>query len=74
MKTNVHFFITSLSILLRMRNVLDVMCRGNQNTRFVLNNFFSDNRVISVIMWKDILQRCRPQMVIQYGACALHAG
>jgi len=34
------FFIPSLSILLRMKNVSDKSCRGNQNTNFVINNFF----------------------------------
>ena len=40
MQTNVHFFIISRSILLRMRNVPDKSCRENQNTHFVFNNFF----------------------------------
>jgi len=31
--------ITSRSVLLRMRNVADKSCRGNQNTYFVFNNF-----------------------------------
>ena len=39
MKTNIHFFIISLSILLRMRNVSDKSCRENQNTHFVFSNF-----------------------------------
>ena len=33
-------FITSRSILLIMRNVSDKSYRGNQNTNFVLSNFF----------------------------------
>jgi len=33
------FVIISLWILLRMRNVPDKGCRGNQNTNFVFNNF-----------------------------------
>jgi hypothetical protein len=28
------------SVLLRMRNVSDKYCRGNQNTHFVFSNFF----------------------------------
>jgi len=64
MKTDVNFLIISRSVLLRMRNVSDVICRANQNTHFVLNNFFPDNRVVCEIMWKNILERCRPQMTI----------
>jgi hypothetical protein len=32
-------FIISLSFLFRMKNVSDKSCRGNQNTRFMFNNF-----------------------------------
>ena len=34
-----RFMTISLFILLRMRNVLDLICRENQNTHFVFNNF-----------------------------------
>ena len=34
------FFIISRSILLRMRNFSEKSCRENQNTYFVLTNFF----------------------------------
>jgi len=34
--------------------------------------FFSENRVVYEIMWKNIVELCRPQMTI--GACTLHAG
>jgi len=34
------FMITSRSVLLRMRNVSEGSCRGNQNTHFVCNSFF----------------------------------
>jgi hypothetical protein len=36
-----HIFVISRSFLLRMRNVSDKSCRENQNTHFVLGNFFS---------------------------------
>ena len=39
MKTNIHFFIISHSVLLRMRNVSDKSCRVNQNTVYVQNHF-----------------------------------
>ena len=35
------FFIISRSVLLRMRNISDKSCTGNQNTHFVFSNFFS---------------------------------
>ena len=35
------FLITSRSVLFRMRNVSDKFYRGNQNTHFMFNNFFS---------------------------------
>ena len=34
------FLIISRSVLLRMKNVLDKSCRENDNTHFMLNNFF----------------------------------
>ena len=36
--------------------------------------FFFENRAVYEIMWKNIAQPDRSQMVIQYGACAMHAG
>jgi len=47
-----------------MRNVLD---------KSLFNNF-SKNQAIYEIMWENMVQPDRPQMTIQYGACALHAG
>ena len=45
-----------------MRNVANRTCRGNQNTRFVFNNFFSDNRAFCEIMRRSIVEPDRPQM------------
>ena len=47
-----------------MRNVSDKSCRENQNTHFVCRNFFFENRAVYEIMWKNIVQRGRPQMTI----------
>jgi len=49
----------SLRILLKMRNVSDKSCRENQNTPFVLHNFFLplENREI---MWKNMVEPDRP--------------
>ena len=47
------------------RNVSDKRCRENQKTHFVFNNFFfSENRAVYKIMWKNIVERGRPQMTI----------
>ncbi len=64
MKTTV-FFIICVSVFLRMRNFSDESFRGNQNTHFVFNNFFFENRVFFQIIWKNIVQPDRPQMTIR---------
>ena len=57
--------IISRSFLLRMRNVSDKSCRENQKTRFVCSDpFFSQNRAVYEIMWKNIIERGRPHMTI----------
>jgi len=49
-----------------MRNVSNKSCRENQNPHFVSNNFFfSENRAVNGIMWKNIVERIRPQMKIR---------
>jgi hypothetical protein len=58
------FQITSHSVLLRMRNVSDKSCRENQNTHFVFSNCFPENRTVYEMMWKNIVERGRPQMAI----------
>ena len=47
MKSNIHFFIISRSITLRMRNVSSKSCRRRQNTHFMFNNFF----FVPFIIW-----------------------
>ena len=42
------FLIISRSVL-RMRNVSDKSCRGNQNTHFVFSNFFEDPTVYETV-------------------------
>ena len=36
--------------------------------------FFSENRGVYEIISKNMVKTNRPQMTIQYGACALHDG
>ena len=67
------FLVVSRSVLLRMRNVSGKSCRQNQNTHFILNNFFFlENLAVYEIMWKNIYSR--RGHIWQCGACVLHAG
>ena len=57
------FFIIFHSILLKMRNILDNNCTESQNT--LCSIFFpSENRAVYELMWKNIVERVRPQMTI----------
>jgi hypothetical protein len=47
-----------------MRNVSDKSCRGNQNTHFVFNNFFFENRAVCEICGNTV-ERGRRQMAIR---------
>ena len=40
------------------------ICRENQNTHFMLNHIFSENRAVCEIMWKNMVEPERPQMTI----------
>jgi hypothetical protein len=44
------FIIILRSVLFRMINVLDKNCRENQNTHFMFNNAFPENRAVYEIM------------------------
>jgi hypothetical protein len=57
-----------------MRNVLDKSCKESQNTHFMFNNFFSENRAVYEKMSKNMVEPDWPQMTSQYGAYALYAG
>ena len=47
-----------------MKNDAGQSCRENQNTRFVFNNSFFENRAVFEIMWKDTVGRNGPQTTI----------
>jgi len=64
MKTKIHFFIISRSVLLRMRSVSDKSFRENQNTYFVFSIFFFDKCVLYEIMLKNIVESERLEMAI----------
>jgi hypothetical protein len=42
-------------------------------TRFMFSNFLSEIRAVYEIMWKNMVEPDRPQVLI-YGACSLRAG
>jgi NAD-dependent dihydropyrimidine dehydrogenase PreA subunit len=54
----------SHSIILRIRNVSDKSCRGNQNTLFCAQQRFFENCAVYEIKWKNIIQQGTPQMII----------
>ena len=58
------FLIISHSFLLRMRDVSDKSCRENQNTYFIFNKHFVENRTVYEIMWKNNLELGRPRLTI----------
>jgi hypothetical protein len=47
-----------------MRNVSDKSCRENQNTHFVFSNVFFEIRAVYEILWKNTVERGRPQMTV----------
>ena len=53
----------SPSILCKTKNISDKSSRENQNT-FYIQETFSENRSVYEIMWKNIGQPDRPQMII----------
>jgi hypothetical protein len=72
MKNNIHFFIISRSVLLRMRNVSDKILEEMKT--YIRCSVIFENRAVYEITWKNIVDRGWKRMTIQHGACALHAG
>ena len=56
------FMTMSRWILLKMRNISDKSCRGNQKTYFVFSNFFFKNDSIYEVMWKNMVEPDRLQV------------
>jgi len=62
------FLIISRSILLIMRNVSGKSFRENRKDVlcFMFNNFlFPENRIVHEIMWKNVLEADRPQVIMR---------
>jgi hypothetical protein len=47
-----------------MTNVSDKSCVENQNTHFLFNSLFFENRAIYEIMWKNIVESDWPEMIV----------
>ena len=60
----IFYHTISCSFLLRMRNASDKCCRENQNTHFVFSKLYFENLCLYETMWKNIVERGRPQMTI----------
>jgi hypothetical protein len=58
------YIYATMSLILRMRFVSVYIWRQNQNTHFVLNNFFFENRPVCEIMWKNTVESDGPKMTI----------
>ena len=52
------------SFLLRMSKVSNNSCLESSNTLFMANNFFSENRALYEIMWKNMVEPNGPQVTI----------
>jgi hypothetical protein len=47
-----------------MRSVSDKVVEKIKTRFYMLNDFFSENRVVYEIMWKNMVEPDRPQMTI----------
>jgi hypothetical protein len=52
------------SVLLKMRNVSDKHWRWHKNPHCVFNTFYSENRAVYGMRWKNYVETDRPQMTI----------
>ena len=68
------FIITSLCILLGMKNISNKICSESQNTNCVFNTVLPKIVPFMTQRGKIWQESDRPQMAIQYGACVLRAG
>jgi hypothetical protein len=58
------FIAISRSVILKMRNISHKNCRENQNTHFVLSNFFPKILPFGDNVGKNVVQPDRPQLTI----------
>jgi hypothetical protein len=63
MTTYVHLWQYVAEFFLEWHS-LENICRENQNTHFMFNNYFHENGAIYEIVWKNMVEPDRPQMAI----------
>jgi hypothetical protein len=68
------FFITSHSVLLRMRNtsISDKNCRENQHIHIFCSMPFFENRAVYEIMWKNTVEPDRTHGNMAHAHCILY--
>jgi hypothetical protein len=54
--------------------MLQMKLREKMKTHFIFNNSSYENRPAYDKIWKIMVNPYSPQIEIQYGACAMHAG
>ena len=62
----------SRSFLLRMKNVSEKRCRENQNTHFILNNFFFSKILHFTTMWGKVVELGRHHDNMAHEHCMLN--
>jgi hypothetical protein len=68
---NVKFMMISCSLLLRMGNMSDKVCRENQSTRFIFSNVFRKSLSCTRVR-KNTVQPRRSHMTMIHAHCMLH--
>ena len=56
--------IISHSVLLRMRNGSDKICRENQNALFIFNIFFPEKHTAYEVPWNNMVEPDKPHIAI----------
>jgi hypothetical protein len=71
MKTNIHLWSYLAQFFLEWK-VFQAKGVEKHETHFMFNNFFfSENRTVYEIMWKNFVERGRPQMTNEADACEI---
>jgi hypothetical protein len=68
------YMVLSRWILPRMRDIWAKVVQKIHTHILYSVTFFSENRALYEIMWKNMVQPDRPRMTIQHSACVLYAG
>jgi hypothetical protein len=71
-RRQIHILIITHSVLFRMKNVSDKICRENQNTFLYLTTFFSE--IVPFMRQCEKILHGQASHRWQYDACAFHAG